>query len=73
MCGRYTLAHSTEEIIDRFGLKQLKLPITARYNIAPSQLVPIIIANQRANPNYGGTAGSSGVFDDGYLIEAARS
>jgi putative SOS response-associated peptidase YedK len=72
MCGRYTLAHSTEEIVDRFGLKQLKLPITARYNIAPSQLVPIIIANQRANPNYGATAGSSGVFDDGYLIEAAR-
>jgi putative SOS response-associated peptidase YedK len=57
MCGRYTLAHSTEDILARFRVKQLELPIAARYNIAPSNWVPIIIANQQ---------------EGGRRIEAAR-
>ncbi|CAN5236409.1 SOS response-associated peptidase [soil metagenome] len=57
MCGRYTLAHSTEDILARFGVKALELPIAARYNIAPSNWVPIIIANQ---------------MEGGRRIEAAR-
>lgn len=59
MCGRYTLIHPTEEILERFGLKQLELPIAPRYNIAPSQLIAIIIANQRPG-------------NSGRLLEAAR-
>lgn len=57
MCGRYTLAHSTEDILTRFRVRPLELPITARYNIAPSNWVPIIIANQE---------------ESGRRIEAAR-
>ena len=57
MCGRYTLAHSTEDILARFRVRDLELPIAARYNIAPSNWVPIIIANQ---------------LEGGRRIEAAR-
>lgn len=57
MCGRYTLAHSTEDILARFRVRQLELPIAARYNIAPSNWVPIIIADQQ---------------EGGRRIEAAR-
>ncbi|MBA4075493.1 MAG: SOS response-associated peptidase [Cyanobacteria bacterium PR.023] len=57
MCGRYTLAHSTEDILARFRVRDLELPIAARFNIAPSNWVPIIIANQ---------------MEGGRRIEAAR-
>jgi len=46
MCGRYTLAHSMEEIIEAFKVQQLLLPLEPRYNIAPSQMVPIIFTAQ---------------------------
>ncbi len=39
MCGRYTLHMEAELIAKRFGLKQIKLPLQPRYNIAPSQIV----------------------------------
>lgn len=58
MCGRYTLAHSTEEILARFKILMLERQITPRYNIAPSNWVPIVIANR--NP------------DGGRLVDAAR-
>ncbi|MBS1995458.1 MAG: SOS response-associated peptidase [Cyanobacteria bacterium SZAS LIN-2] len=46
MCGRYTLAHSMEEIIEAFKVQQMLLPLEPRYNIAPSQMVPIIFTAQ---------------------------
>src|ERR1700679_2313163 len=49
MCGRYTLAHSMEEIIEAFKTQQLMLPLEPRYNIAPSQLIPIIFAAQEGD------------------------
>jgi len=58
MCGRYTLAHSTEEILARFAVASLALPIAPRYNIGPSQWVPIVIPNRSPQ--------------GGRLIEAAR-
>ncbi|MDQ3813240.1 MAG: SOS response-associated peptidase [Armatimonadota bacterium] len=42
MCGRYTLHHSTEEVAERFAVQQIVLPLTARYNIAPSQPVAVV-------------------------------
>src|SRR5271168_1399085 len=42
MCGRYTLHAEAEELIRRFGILQLKVPIGPRYNIAPSQIVPVL-------------------------------
>jgi putative SOS response-associated peptidase YedK len=40
MCGRYTLHAEAEELMRRFGVLQLKVPVGPRYNIAPSQIVP---------------------------------
>ena len=43
MCGRFTLHHSTEDVAERFSGAQSLLELTPRYNIAPSQPVPVII------------------------------
>jgi putative SOS response-associated peptidase YedK len=52
MCGRYTIAHSTEEILERFDvLAELMATdggpfaatsVQANYNVAPTNVVPII-------------------------------
>ncbi len=45
MCGRYTLRHQPKEIAERFDADssdELDEVAEARYNIAPTQLVPII-------------------------------
>lgn len=47
MCGRYTLYHSTNEIIERFKIQQSKMGIDPRYNVAPSQLVAVIAGRTR--------------------------
>ncbi len=43
MCGRYTLARSQQELSERFGIKQLFVDLAPRYNIAPTQKVPVIL------------------------------
>jgi putative SOS response-associated peptidase YedK len=47
MCGRYTLQAEADELIRRFGIRQLSIPIDQRYNIAPSQTVPVVTSNVR--------------------------
>lgn len=42
MCGRYTLHHTPEEIIERFAIEHYDDFETDRYNIAPTQIVPVI-------------------------------
>lgn len=42
MCGRYTLHHDSEEIADRFGVDPVIELTPPRFNIAPSQIMPII-------------------------------
>jgi putative SOS response-associated peptidase YedK len=41
MCGRYSLAAPAEEIAEAFGLPELP-PLAPRYNIAPTQGVPVV-------------------------------
>jgi putative SOS response-associated peptidase YedK len=41
MCGRFTLSHSPEAIAQSFGLSALPT-LTPRYNIAPTQPVPVV-------------------------------
>lgn len=41
MCGRYTLRSSGAEVARRFGLAEVP-QLEARYNVAPSQLVPTV-------------------------------
>jgi len=46
MCGRYTLTATPEEIQQAFQLNSVP-PLEPRYNIAPTQPVPIITSEQR--------------------------
>lgn len=42
MCGRYTLFHSSNKVVDRFKTRQVEFDLTDRYNIAPSQLLAVV-------------------------------
>jgi len=46
MCGRFTLHSNPHDVARQFQLTQLPL-FTARYNIAPTQLVPAVRLNAR--------------------------
>jgi putative SOS response-associated peptidase YedK len=50
MCGRYTISHSTEEILERFQINDDNVSIEPSYNVAPSQLVPVIMAESAHSP-----------------------
>ena len=45
MCGRYSQHHTTEALVDRFAVHMVHEPVAERYNVAPSQPVPVITAN----------------------------
>jgi putative SOS response-associated peptidase YedK len=44
MCGRFTF-QPTEAFYERFHIVNRLDTLIARYNIAPGQMVPVIIAN----------------------------
>ena len=44
MCGRYSLV-STENIAARFDVQQQQLTLSPRYNVAPSQSMPVVVRN----------------------------
>lgn len=46
MCGRYTLHHKPEEIEERFDVDAVEEFLAPRYNIAPSQIIPVIRQTQ---------------------------
>jgi putative SOS response-associated peptidase YedK len=48
MCGRYTLHHSPRQVEMRFGITQARSIPTERYNIAPTQSVPVIVEGDGA-------------------------
>ena len=43
MCGRYTLGRSTKDILQRYAVQQSLFEMSPRYNIAPSQMVPVVL------------------------------
>ena len=45
MCGRYTAAFSRSELADYFRLPSQHIEFSARYNIAPTQKVPVVSHN----------------------------
>lgn len=45
MCGRYTL-ENVQEISERFQARQLRFELASTYNIAPSQELPVIVADE---------------------------
>src|SRR5262245_18396385 len=42
MCGRFTRFHKPEEIAERFDVTTIEEAAAPRYNIAPSQIIPVI-------------------------------
>lgn len=44
MCGRYTLAVEMDELADRFGCPRVEPVFKARYNVAPTQVMPVVAA-----------------------------
>ncbi len=79
MCGRYTLVHSTNEIIERFQvmLDVMDSPVIPRYNVAPTQQVPIIVpgsAKRRMpRPDSPGVAEATGEYATSEQAESAVS
>jgi putative SOS response-associated peptidase YedK len=49
MCGRYTQRHSAQEVAERFDLDAAPPFISPRYNIAPTQVVPVIAEHDGRN------------------------
>jgi putative SOS response-associated peptidase YedK len=45
MCGRFILSHTTEEVAERFKVQEILFELTPRFNIAPTQPVPVIRQN----------------------------
>jgi putative SOS response-associated peptidase YedK len=46
MCGRYTLSAPLDELVETFDVPVPDFDLTPRYNIAPSQLVPVVAADR---------------------------
>ena len=44
MCGRYSLV-PTESLAARFDIQQQQLTLVPRYNVAPSQSMPVVVRN----------------------------
>jgi len=44
MCCRYGLAQAYEELVRRFGLVSAECTLTPRYNVAPGQVIPVVVA-----------------------------
>ncbi|MGG4442301.1 SOS response-associated peptidase family protein [Brevibacillus fortis] len=46
MCGRFTLVTNLEKWKERFQIEVIPFNAKPRYNIAPGQLIPAIIADR---------------------------
>lgn len=44
MCGRFTLVTDPLQVLERFVIDEMKIDLQPRYNVAPGQLIPAIIA-----------------------------
>ncbi|MCZ4089821.1 SOS response-associated peptidase [Sinorhizobium psoraleae] len=49
MCGRFALTATPEELLELFGLLEAE-DFPARYNIAPTQPIIVVVASDRAKP-----------------------
>ena len=46
MCGRYSLHHRSERIVERFNLDGVLFEHEPRFNVAPGQIIPAIISRE---------------------------
>lgn len=50
MCGRYTLTRRQQEVAERFGVQQLTVEFEPRFNIAPTQSLPVVVNTDGSGP-----------------------
>ena len=43
MCGRFVLHHTIETLFEELAIDQTRIEIGPRYNIAPTQLVAVVL------------------------------
>lgn len=48
MCGRYSQTREASELEKRFRLDRIEAPVRRRYNVAPSQEMPVVVARDGA-------------------------
>ena len=46
MCGRYSLHHRSERIVERFNVESVLFEHEPRFNVAPGQIIPVIISRE---------------------------
>ena len=46
MCGRYSLHHRSERIVERFNVESVLFEHEPRFNVAPGQIIPVIISSE---------------------------
>ncbi len=52
MCGRYTIIHNVQAIAERFDVAVPHLAVTPSFNVAPTDGVPIIVAEHGSREMY---------------------
>lgn len=43
MCGRFTLSVELPDLLDRYEVTEVDFPYKSRFNIAPTQQVPVLV------------------------------
>ena len=46
MCGRFTVAVPREDLLDEFGVAEAPFDIRPRYNLAPTQIAPVVLRDR---------------------------
>ena len=66
MCGRYTAAKDFGELIKLMGIVMARVPFFApRYNIAPTQLAPVIFHDRQSAGGEADAMGADSVLGEG--------
>lgn len=50
MCGRFTVTNP-DKLPRRFNVQQPELPLTPRYNVAPTQVLPVVLREGKSEKN----------------------
>jgi putative SOS response-associated peptidase YedK len=52
MCGRYNLYHSRQDLVEHFHLVEGIVELNPRYNVAPTQPMPVVLPTQDAGDGW---------------------
>lgn len=49
MCGRFSILDDIDDLCERFECQPVKVDFQPRYNVAPTQVVPVIVRGEKKN------------------------